>query len=252
LFEQGVDCLLWDESCLELVLKKEVVMNMKKAVVTFALSSVLSLNSHAGIIMDNDLFQNATVTSADAWTTAGIFDGHPGDIHPDTGEYSAGFFDANMAVSQLYFNTSSQVVIAGVRVFASHDGEHTSYHRSMSGFRLYADTNKDGFYDTKLVDQAVDYTYSVARPYNEAAYNGLLVMTFGFNENIGASNFLLEVDQGVEGVTGGVRLSELDALSASAYDVSSPRELAWLSLFMMGGLCARKKGSSVCLKSATI
>ncbi len=117
------------------------------------------------------------------------------------------------SVSFINFDTASDVSIVGVRLFAIEEyfGPYMGYRRAMNHFKLLADADHDSFFETTVVDTAINPSYA-AQPGNVATTFGWLDLTIP-SSPIAAKHWRLEVTQGSDlQPYEGARLVEVDAI----------------------------------------
>ena len=140
---------------------------------------------------------------------------------------NGGFEDGNTlmrngglnSVSFINFDTATRVSIVGVRLFASEEyfGPYMGYRRALNHFKLFADTDGDGTFETNVVDTAINVNYSL-QPGNVAAQFGHLDLTIS-SALVTAQHWRLEVTQGSAlQPYEGARLVEVDAIPAPDSD----------------------------------
>jgi hypothetical protein len=140
----------------------------------------------------------------------GIFQSADPEIELVTNSF---FPDGNAGdVHQVRFEPGSAVNLEGIRLQAASDGPTQSFRRSMSHFKLLADIDGDGEYETVLVDQTININYADV-PNNEAEQSNHLDLTFQF-DTVVAQSFMAEVTTGTSGTHSGVRVLELDAIGS--------------------------------------
>ena len=193
-----------------------------KLVASLLLSSSLIISSNvlADIVpgtVSTDLFDstNGTIVTAsdvisttediNAFRTSGGFeDGHV--LMRKGGLGSESFID---------FETTAEVAIKGVRLFAHNDGVSFSFRRAMSRFQLFADLDGDGVYETQAVDTDINVDYAT-QPGNQASAPTNLDLTLLTSNVVQAKHWRLIVTQGTNiGQFEGARLVEVDAIAAN-------------------------------------
>ena len=128
------------------------------------------------------------------------------------------------SVSFIEFQTGDVVNLAGIRLFAANDGVGLSFRRTMNRFRLLADVDADGSYETVVIDQAITPDYSL-QPGNAAGAAHELDLTLGTGSTVTAQDWRLEVTQGSNiQPFEGARVVEVDAIVA---DVPIPTLNVW-------------------------
>jgi hypothetical protein len=113
---------------------------LTKQGIAAALLSLAAAGSQAAPVSADDAFTGASVTGfKGSLGPGGSFDGSLSD------PFNVTFVSSGAADSLgfLDFETGSAVSLSGIRLFAASDGEAIGNRRSMSTFRLYADTNGD-------------------------------------------------------------------------------------------------------------
>ena len=113
------------------------------------------------------------------------------------------------SVSFIEFQTGDVVNLAGIRLFAANDGVGLSFRRTMNRFRLLADVDANGSYETVVIDQAITPDYSL-QPGNAAGAANALDLTLETGSTVSAQDWRLEVTQGAND---GVRVVEVDAIA---------------------------------------
>jgi len=109
--------------------------------------------------------------------------------------------------------TPNPVTLGGVRIYAKNDGSNVGFRRSMRAFRLFADTDGDGVFETIVTDAAIKKNYNDQAGNAATQVNALeLEITF---PAVTAQDWRFEFEQGVSfGEFDGVRIIEVDGLTA--------------------------------------
>ena len=140
---------------------------------------------------------------------------------------NGGFEDGNTlmrnggigSISFIEFETPSAVTIRGVRLFAHNDSDACCLRRSLSGFKLLADTSPGGGFETTAVDVAIDPDYG-AQAGNQALDSSNLEIELLAAGPVTARRWRLEVTQGTSvGEFEGARVVEVDAIPALDTDL---------------------------------
>jgi hypothetical protein len=133
-------------------------------------------------------------------------------------------------LSYIEIQTGGLVQLEGVRVLASNDqyadppGEPCCLRRAMSGFRLRADIDEDGSYETTVFDVLVNPQYELD-PKNATDQVGVLDMTLLLEGVVIARRWRVETIQGSNSPPfEGVRIIEIDAIGALDRDLDGIRD----------------------------
>ncbi|MGK2857493.1 MAG: hypothetical protein ACSLFQ_09825 [Thermoanaerobaculia bacterium] len=133
-------------------------------------------------------------------TSGGFEDGHT--LMRNGGLNSVSFID---------FQTAGAVSISGVRLFAQNDGAGNSFRRTMNHFRLLADTDGNGSWETVVIDEPVNADYST-EPGNVSGVPSWLDRTL-ISATVTSQRWRLEVTQGSDVQPfEGARVVEVDAI----------------------------------------
>lgn len=127
------------------------------------------------------------------------------------------------SVSFIQFQTPTAVSISGIRMFAQNDGAVNGFRRAMNRFRLLADTDSNGTYETVMIDEPVNPDYST-EPGNVSGISAGLDLT-RLAATVTSQRWRLEVTQGTNVQPfEGARVVEVDAvvLTDVAASLSAP------------------------------
>lgn len=135
------------------------------------------------------------------------------------------------------FRTVAPVQLTSVRMFAGSDGAANGNRRAMNRFRVLADTNGDGTFETVAVDQAVDPDYSMI-PGDADPLQNQFDLTVALATPITSRDWQLEVTQGVDQAQfDGVRVIELDGIGVLQLSASGvPATDTWARLALALGM----------------
>jgi hypothetical protein len=137
--------------------------------------------------------------------------GNPGGPEPGT------CFCPNVGIGNDSFievARTAPVTLAGARLYGKNDGVAVSFRRAMSGFRMYADTDGDGTFETNVVTAAINPDYD-NEPANLATQSEYLELAFSFTATT-AADWRMEFVQGTQiGAFEGVRIIEVDAFAVA-------------------------------------
>ena len=115
------------------------------------------------------------------------------------------------SMSFINFDTAEFETVSGVRLFAKNDQAGCCQRRSLSGFRLLADVDSDGVYETVVVETAIDISYQNQLG-NESTEVGELVLSLRSTTAVTAKHWRLEAEQGSDlQPFEGARIVEVDA-----------------------------------------
>ncbi|MFG0286242.1 MAG: GC-type dockerin domain-anchored protein, partial [Phycisphaerales bacterium JB039] len=107
------------------------------------------------------------------------------------------------------------VTLGAARLYAKNDGVAAFFRRAMQGFKLLADTDGDGVFETTLVDKQIDPDYDL-EPDNLATQSEFLELAFEFAP-VTSSAWRLEFEQGASVPPfEGMRIIEVDGFPADA------------------------------------
>jgi hypothetical protein len=200
-----------------------------------ALTVVMLLSFAAGQNAAADIVPGTVSTDPFDSTQGTVVVDHDTIIDPiNAFSTSGGFEDGHTlmrnggldSVSFINFDTSSDVSIAGVRLFAQNDEVDCCLRRAMKHFKLLADTDGDAVFETTVVDTDINPYYN-SQLGNVATGTGHLDLTLLAGGVITSQHWRLEVTQGSEeGEYEGARLVELDAIPAGEECEWIP-ETAW-------------------------
>ncbi|WP_299773130.1 hypothetical protein [uncultured Pseudoteredinibacter sp.] len=192
------------------------VLVLKSTVITLFFSAYSLADGNPNTVSSDlfDLSQGTVVTNSDAFAA-------PESTFSPTGTFEGGHTLMRAAgfagSSFIEFRTSSRVSIGGFRLFAGSDFG-VGVRRAMSNFRLLADLDDNGSYETVVYDEAISPNYS-SQAGNVATIAGQLDLTVLLPRNISSQNWRLETIQASSGSFSEVRLMELDAIEAFARPV---------------------------------
>ena len=126
---------------------------------------------------------------------------------PDIGLGGVGFVEVR---------TTSPAALTGVRLYAKNDGTLNFNRRAMRAFRVFADTDNNGTFETQVVNVAIDVSYT-NEPNNLATQPEFLELAFSFASTTAAA-WRFEFEQGVLiPPFEGMRVIEVDGFAAACY-----------------------------------
>ncbi|MCM2315239.1 MAG: DUF11 domain-containing protein, partial [Thermoanaerobaculia bacterium] len=131
------------------------------------------------------------------------------------------------SVSFIDFQTAGAVSISGVRLFAQNDGAGNGFRRTMNRFRLLADVDGNGSWETLVIDEPVNPDYST-EPGNASGVPSFLDRTL-ISATVTSQRWRLEVTQGSDVQPfEGARVVEVDAivLTDVSASISAPASVA--------------------------
>ena len=135
---------------------------------------------------------------------------NPGGPEPGT------CFCPNVGVGNYSFVevlTASAVTLSSARLYGKNDGAANAYRRAMSGFRLMADTDANGTFETTVVNATIATNYALQAP-NLALTTEYLELLFTFAPTSAAA-WRMEFVQGTSvGIYEGARVIEVDGIAA--------------------------------------
>ncbi|HPF38437.1 MAG TPA: hypothetical protein PK093_07315 [Phycisphaerae bacterium] len=139
--------------------------------------------------------------------------GEPGNTFaPNLGAGESSFIEVQ---------TTRPTRLSGVRIYARNDGPGFSFRRSMSAFRLLADTDGDGAFETIVVNAPINVDYG-GQAGNLATPDNTLELEFAFAPVI-AEHWRVEFEQSVNaGPFSGVRIIEVDGVARAPGAIVQP------------------------------
>ena len=130
---------------------------------------------------------------------------------PDVGQGNSSFIE---------LQTADRIALNGIRLYGKNDGG-TVFRRAMSAFRLLADVDADGTFETVVIDKDILVNYS-QQPDNLAATGNALELNIAF-QTIVAQNWRVEFEQGTSASSfEGVRIIEVDGITPVAGSILQP------------------------------
>lgn len=113
------------------------------------------------------------------------------------------------------------VVLTGGRLYGANDGAANGFKRAMGGFKLRADTDGDGSFETLAADVTIDPNYA-NQPGNAATLSNFLELTLSFPAIV-SRRWRMEFVQGTgfSGIFEGVRIVEFDGIGNPACAAST-------------------------------
>ncbi len=216
------------------------VLVLKSTVITLFFSAFSLADGNPNTVSSDlfDLSQGTVVVNSDAFAT-------PESTFSPTGPFEGGHTlmrTGNPGDSSfIEFRTSGRVSIEGFRLFAGSDSG-AGTRRAMSNFRLLADLDNNGSYETVVYDEPISATYSL-QPGNAATLAEQLDLTVMLPAVVSSQNWRLETIQASAGAFSEVRLIELDAIAASSISRPVPvlpMPLLFVLALSLFGFVARK------------
>jgi hypothetical protein len=110
--------------------------------------------------------------------------------------------------------TTASVALSSARLYGKNDGSAAAFRRGMGGFRLLADTDGNGSFETTAIDVTINPDYD-NEPANVAVQSEYLELPLTFPA-VSAAKWRMEFVQGTQiGAFEGVRVIEFDAFGSA-------------------------------------
>lgn len=159
-----------------------------------------------------DQSQGATILNSTAGFQPGpgaVFGANLGGVEPGNA------FAPNLGVGNASFielRTTTLATLSGIRLYANNDGSGLNFRRAMRAFRLLADVNGDGSFETMAANRQIAVNYTT-QPGNLATQANFLELLVTFSA-ITSANWRVEFEQGTAvSSADGVRIIEVDGVA---------------------------------------
>jgi|GEM_PF-1903237 len=166
-----------------------------------------------------DVAQGSTITAftPGIFAPEAVFGANAGRAEPDSA-FCPDVGQGNSSFIEL--QTADRIALNGIRLYAKNDGG-TVFRRAMSAFRLLADVDADGTFETVVIDKDILVNYG-QQPDNLAVTGNALELNIAF-QPIVAQNWRVEFEQGTSASSfEGVRIIEVDGITPVAGSIVQP------------------------------